>query len=171
MMKNTRKYVIVDIDGTVADVRHRLHHIKGPGKKNWKAFFEGMDRDKPLLEMLDHVRNLSSKHRILIVTGRPEHYRTRTEAWLKKHGVKYERLYMRKSGDHRPDYESKSAVLHEIDPKDIVLAIDDRLPVCEMWEKHGIKCQLVESDEQNQEVNELYRKQSKGAKSRNKRKS
>jgi hypothetical protein len=161
MTTNRKTYAIVDIDGTIADVRHRLHHIQGPGKKNWEAFFEGMDRDEPIGEMLQQVRDLSSRHVILIVTGRPEHYRTRTEAWLQKHAVPYERLFMRKSGDHRPDYEAKRAVLDEIDPKLIVIAIDDRPPVCEMWEKNGIKCQLVESDKLNQEVvNELYRKTS-----------
>ncbi len=156
MVKN-RTYVIVDIDGTIADVRHRLHHIKGNGRKNWKAFFEGMDRDVPIVERLEQVRDLSAVHGILIVTGRPEHYRARTEHWLKKHGVKYDRLYMRRTGDHRPDYEAKTAVLDDIDPKRIVLAIDDRPPVCEMWERHGIKCQRVASDEENQKVNELYR--------------
>jgi uncharacterized HAD superfamily protein len=159
--KNT--YVIVDIDGTIADVRHRLHHIKGPGKKDWKAFFEAMDRDTPITDRMAKVRELGTKHRIVIVTGRPEHYRTRTEAWLRKHGVTYEKLYMRNSGDHRPDYEAKSAVLEEIDPKQIVLAMDDRPPVCEMWERHGIRCELVESDEQNQQVNELYRKKPDGS--------
>ena len=34
-----RPVVIVDIDGTVADVHHRLHHIEGRGRKNWKGFF------------------------------------------------------------------------------------------------------------------------------------
>jgi hypothetical protein len=64
---------------------------------------------------------------------------------------------MRRTGDHRPDYEAKSIVLEEIDPRDIVLAIDDRPPVCEMYERHGVKCQLIKSDEENQKVNEMYR--------------
>jgi FMN phosphatase YigB (HAD superfamily) len=149
-------YVIVDIDGTIADVRHRLHHIKGPGRKNWKAFFEGMDRDEPIREMLEHVRELAKEHRILIVTGRPDTYRSRTERWLKEHEVPFERLYMRRQGDHRPDYEAKAAVLDEVSPREIVLAIDDRPPVCAMWERHGIKCLHVESDEENQSVNRLY---------------
>ncbi len=155
-------YVIVDIDGTIADVRHRLHHIKGSGRKNWRAFFDRMDKDLPIPSMLDEVRKLSLAHRILIVTGRPEHYRKQTEAWLRKHDVPYEKLYMRSSGDHRPDYEAKSAVLHEVDPRRIVLAIDDRPPVCEMWESHGIECRRVESNEENQTVNELYRRSAKG---------
>lgn len=152
------KTVIVDIDGTLADVRHRLHHIEVPGKKNWKAFFEAADRDRPIRRILDKVREMANDHTIVIVTGRPEKYRFSTEKWLKKHNVPYKKLYMRRNGDHRPDYEAKSAVLDEIPATDIVLAIDDRPPVCEMWERNGIKCMLVRSDVETQQVNVEYQK-------------
>lgn len=154
-----KKYVIVDIDGTIADVRHRLHHIDGSGKKDWKSFFEGMDRDVPIDGILEYVHKLALYHRILIVTGRPAKYRARTEKWLHKYRVPYEKLYMRRTGDHRPDYESKSAVLDDVPPKQIVLAIDDRPPVCDMWEQHGIKCVRINSAEENQAVNKIYEEQ------------
>jgi uncharacterized HAD superfamily protein len=152
--------VIVDIDGTVADVRHRLHHIKGPRKKDWKAFFEAMDRDTPILPMIAQVHELEKEHDIIVVTGRPEHYRRRTEKWLGQNGIHYSRLFMRPEGDHRPDYTVKEEVLREYPKWQIVLAIDDRGPVCDMWEKNGIRCVRVDSDEENQGVNELYRKKS-----------
>ena len=152
--------IIVDIDGTIADVRHRLHHIKGPGKKDWKAFFEGMDRDTPIKEMIRRVQGFGKSNDLIVVTGRPEHYRKRTEKWLAKHGIRYRRLFMRPDGDHRPDYTVKEEVLREFPQGQIVLAIDDRGPVCDMWEKHGIRCIRVESDEENQRVNELYQKKS-----------
>lgn len=151
---------LIDIDGTIADVRHRLHHIKGPGRKNWKAFFEGMDRDTPIREMIDKVHELEREHDIIIVTGRPEEYRARTEKWLKANGVRYTQLFMRPSGDHRPDYAVKAEVLRQFPNERIVLAIDDRGPVCDMWEKNGIRCIRVDSGEENRDVNELYRKKS-----------
>ncbi len=152
--------MIVDIDGTIADVRHRLRHIKGPRKKNWKAFFEAMDRDTPIAPMIAQVHELERDHDIIVVTGRPEHYRKRTEKWLHDHGVRYLRLFMRPDGDHRPDYTVKAEVLREFPKGQIVLAIDDRAPVCDMWEKNGIRCIRVESDEESQQVNELYREKS-----------
>ena len=82
-----RKIAIVDIDGTIADVRHRLHHIQGPSKKNWKAFFEGMDRDTPINAVIAQVHELEKEHDLIVVTGRPEHYRARTEKWFKKYAV------------------------------------------------------------------------------------
>jgi len=37
--------IIVDLDGTLADVKHRLKHVQTPGKKNWDAFFKAMHLD------------------------------------------------------------------------------------------------------------------------------
>ncbi len=160
MAKNVAKkpIVLVDIDGTLADVRHRLHHIRSAGRKNWKAFFEGMDRDSPIASTIAWVQSLVPQHEIVILTGRPEQYRARTIAWLKKQQVPFDDLVMRRNGDHRPDYEMKRDVLDRV-PKDrIMLVIEDRPPVCDMWLKEGVRCVLVDSDEANQMVNEIYRK-------------
>jgi len=149
--------VIVDIDGTIADVRHRLHHIKGGGRKNWKAFFEAMDGDTPIPTVIRQVHELEKDHDIIVVTGRPAHYRKRTEKWLNNNGIRCLRLFMRPDGDHRPDYTVKEEVLRAFPKGRIVLALDDRGPVCDMWEKNGIRCIRIQSDEANQQVNELYR--------------
>lgn len=161
-MKNSpdRKIALIDIDGTLADVRHRLHHISGPGRKNWKAFFAEMDADTPISDMLAKVHELERDHEIAIVTGRPEEYRARTEKWLRANGIRYTQLFMRPEGDHRPDYTVKAEVLRQIPKDKIALAIDDRGPVCDMWEKNGIRCIRVDSGEESREVNELYRKKS-----------
>jgi uncharacterized HAD superfamily protein len=152
--------VLVDIDGTLADVRHRLHHIRGGGRKNWKAFFEGMDRDTPIASIIAWVQSLVPQHEIVILTGRPEQYRARTIAWLNKQQVPFDVLVMRGNGDHRPDYEMKRDVLDRVPKHRIKLVIEDRPPVCDMWLKQGVRCVLVNSDEANQMVNEIYREAS-----------
>lgn len=91
----SKPIVIVDIDGTIADVRHRLHHIKGTRRKDWQAFFEAMEHDIPISAMIAKVHELEKDHDIIVVTGRPEHYRKRTEKWLNEHGMRYLRLFMR----------------------------------------------------------------------------
>ncbi len=150
--------VLIDVDGTLADVRHRLHHIRG-GKKNWKAFFEASDRDTPIASTVDRVRSLAQDHEIIIITGRPESYRARTLAWLKRHDIPFSDVFMRRDGDHRPDFVVKEEALRRWPKERITLVMEDRPPVCDMWRKHGIRCELVESDEANQAVNEIYRKQ------------
>jgi phosphoglycolate phosphatase-like HAD superfamily hydrolase len=157
---NDKPIVLVDVDGTLADVRHRLHHIRDGKKKNWKAFFEGMDRDTPIASTVAWVQALAHHHDIIITTGRPEEYRARTIAWLKKNKVPFTDVFMRPNGDHRPDYEVKKEVLQRWPKKRIKLVIEDRPPVCDMWLNEGIRCVLVESDEANQMVNEIYREKS-----------
>ncbi len=152
--------MLVDVDGTLADVRHRLHHIRDEKRKNWKAFFEAMDRDTAIVPIIEWVRSLAQEHEIVIITGRPEHYRARTIAWLKKNEIPFHDLFMRRDGDRRPDYEMKEEALRRWPKERIKLVIEDRPPVCDMWRKHGVRCVLVESDEANQMVNELYREQS-----------
>ena len=40
------KAVIFDIDGTLADCSHRLHHVTGD-KRDWNKFFAEMSEDPP----------------------------------------------------------------------------------------------------------------------------
>ena len=44
------EFVIVDIDGTVADLRHRLHFIQGE-KKDWDAFYSHAGEDSPIQDL------------------------------------------------------------------------------------------------------------------------
>lgn len=48
------KYVIVDIDGTVADLSHRIHFIEGE-KKDWDSFYNNVEKDKPIQHVIDEV--------------------------------------------------------------------------------------------------------------------
>ena len=45
---------VFDIDGVLADVRHRLHHVTAR-PKDWDAFFGAAPDDPPLREGLNAV--------------------------------------------------------------------------------------------------------------------
>ncbi len=84
--------VIFDINGTLADVSERIHHLqKKP--KNWRAFFRGMAQDQAIRSM---VRLCNILHqagiRIVLCSGGSEEHRTETVQWLKKQSVKYHEL-------------------------------------------------------------------------------
>jgi FMN phosphatase YigB (HAD superfamily) len=152
-----RGVVIVDMDGTIADASRREAKFLKRTKKDWPGFFRDMEHDPPIDGVLSHVHEMQELHEIVILTGRPEKYRPQTERWLKKHKVKYATLLMRRHGDKRPDYEAKAALLDELKGRKIILALDDRGPVCAAYRKRGIQCIQVASDEMNQLVNETYR--------------
>ena len=69
-----RPLAIVDLDGVVADVRHRLHHLTGR-RKDWDAFFAAAPDDPPHPEGLAVVQRLEVDHDVIYLTGRPERCR------------------------------------------------------------------------------------------------
>ena len=70
--------VIFDIDGTLADISKRRHHIeKKP--KDWDAFFKGIPQDKAIKSIVRLCNILyESGVKILLCTGRREQDRTET---------------------------------------------------------------------------------------------
>lgn len=116
---------VFDIDGVVADVRHRLHHIEGPGRKSWNSFFRAAGRDGLLAEGARLVADLGAHHEIVWLTGRPEWLRGITRAWLQRHGLPADELHLRPNGDYRPAREYKLEVLKMLSDRDIAGFIDD----------------------------------------------
>ena len=125
-----RPIAVVDIDGVVADVRHRLHHVES-SPKNWPAFFAAADRDPPLAQGVAKVRGLMDDHDVVYLTGRPEHLRRATEDWLERHGIPGSRLLMRRRGDFRPARVTKAEELRRVARRrSVAVVIDDDPEVC-----------------------------------------
>ena len=110
VMNESLPLAIVDIDGVVADVRHRLHHVER-GRKNWKAFFAAAADDPTHEEGLAIVETLRSGHEIVFLTGRPEHLRRVTETWLTAAGLGGTQLFMRRADDRRPAAQMKRDII------------------------------------------------------------
>ena len=147
-----RKCYIVDIDGTVADCSHRVHHIHNK-PKDWDAFFAGTANDKPIKHMVGLVSHMWLTAYIVFVSGRPERTRAATEKWLRDHGVHPSlgpvTLYMRPDGDRRDDQIVKFELLQQLkaDGWEPIMAFDDRDRVVKMWRENGIPCcQVAEGD-------------------------
>ena len=139
------KCYIFDIDGTLADCTHRIHHIeKHP--KDWDSFFAASHADAPILHMIELYRLCATKYPVICVSGRSDTCRTRTEDWLVEHcGNLPWALYMRKTGDHRDDDIIKAELLAQLrgDGWIPVMVFDDRTRVVNMWREHGIPCLQV----------------------------
>ena len=119
---------VFDIDGVVADVRHRLHHIDGRRGRwqDWAAFFAEATDDTPLADGLQLVLDqLRAGHEIAWLTGRPEWLRRTTRAWLVEQSLPAGPLHMRPDGDYRPARRFKIEVLQQLAARDIVLFVDD----------------------------------------------
>jgi FMN phosphatase YigB (HAD superfamily) len=132
--------VIFDIDGTLANVSERIHHLqKKP--KNWKAFFRRMAQDKAIKSLVRLCNILySSGVRIVLCSGRSEEHRSETVKWLTKQGVKYHELRLRRDGDRRSDVIVKREMLAGIDKTKVLFVVEDRSRVVQMWRSEGLVC-------------------------------
>lgn len=136
------KAVIFDIDGTLADLSHRLHHIKRQ-PISWDAFFAECGQDT----LIEPIRDLAhifkaQDYKVVLVSGRSDICREPTVEWLDKHGVPCDGLHMRRNGDYRQDFIVKSEILDGLlaADNDIRFVIDDRPSVVAMWRDRGLTC-------------------------------
>lgn len=132
--------VIFDIDGTLADISERVHHVRRK-PKNWSAFNAGMAQDKAIHSMvrLCNVLHAAGIY-IILCSGRNEKNRPETLDWLNKQGVNYHELLLRKDEDYRSDAVVKREVLQTLDKSKILFVVEDRSRVVEMWRSEGLVC-------------------------------
>ena len=132
--------VIFDIDGTLADVSERIHHVRKK-PKNWPAFFRGMAQDRAIHSMVRLCNVLyASGIQIVLCSGRSEEHRDETVTWLGEKGVNYHDLLLRKDKDHRSDTVVKREMLAHIDKSRVLFVVEDRSRVVEMWRSEGLVC-------------------------------
>ena len=139
--------MIFDIDGTLADVSERVHHInKKP--KDWDAFFQGIPQDKAIQSMVRLCNILyASGITIILCSGRSEQYRPETVEWMAQQGVNYHELLLRRNNDRRSDVIVKREMLAGMERSKILFVVEDRSWVVEMWRSEGLVCLQCASGE------------------------
>jgi hypothetical protein len=111
--------IITDIDGTIADDRHRHHHLKN----DLVGFFDNSDEDevnKPGLDLIEELLSRDTggmKPIIAALTARPSRYTNhkgvrvdyhkRTKLWLANHGLRVDEINMRAANAKKDGYDDK----------------------------------------------------------------
>lgn len=129
--------VLVDIDGTIA-------HMAGRSPYDYSRVSEDTV-DIVVNTLVGTLHNAG--YEIIFFSGRKDESRADTQRWLKDNapsGVGYQ-LFMRGAGDDRPDYVVKYEMFHEHIQGNyrVEFVLDDRLQVCRMWHKLGVKVMRV----------------------------
>lgn len=140
------KTIVFDIDGTLADLSHRIKYLEGE-KKDWDSFYGRVDEDGVIEEIAQifvyYVCWMAPSNKVICITGRPERTREVTLKWFKeKIGFVPDELYMRKDRDWRPDVEIKKEWVEKLQKQGykFQLAFEDRDRVVKMYRDLGIKC-------------------------------
>lgn len=136
------EYIILDLDGCIADDRRRLSRIDHALSNPWHHYHEDLMNDplanQPIVEL---VRDYS----VFVFTARPESYYVKTLEWLAKvaHLIPVS-VYMRENGCRLRSPELKRTQLlkamkdYTLTPNDFIVALDDRMDVLLMYELYGI---------------------------------
>ena len=158
----SKKTVIFDLDGTLADIEvRRKMSVKPNGKLDWEIFAAPksiLDWDtpnEPVIKMAQMFNDYGYK--VVIFSGRNDRSWKETKDWLKKYDVPHHLLVMRPdkfqgrtwpvaesnpaTPDMRymPDEILKKKMLDTfVDINDVFLVVDDRDKVVKMWRDLGL---------------------------------
>jgi hypothetical protein len=132
-----RPIAVIDVDGVLADVRHRLKHLdRSP--KDWDAFFRAAPDDPPLAVGVDAARRLAEVYEVVYLSGRPERCRVDTVAWFERHGLPPGELLLRPRRDFRPSKDYKVTVLRQLGERaPVAVLVDDDPAVLEAARQAG----------------------------------
>lgn len=149
-------FIVCDIDGTLADLTHRLHYIipADGGKKDWRSFNSDAEvmKDVPIGATVAVLRAFrkATDLSIVLLSGRNDVCRTGTETWLDIADIPYDALLMRANGDYRDDVVVKRELAESMSltPENTLLVLDDRQKVVNMWREEGFVCHQVNAWEE-----------------------
>ena len=150
------KWVIFDLDGTLADIEDRRKLSTKTGEMNWDEFFnpKNIELDKPKQDVILMAQALAEiGYQIAIFSGRSHATNEMTRWWLTKHNIPWSILKMRPTDNkHKwmPDDKLKLQWFNEIfvdsedmDEAEVVAVFDDRDKVVKMWREIGLTCMQV----------------------------
>lgn len=130
--------ILCDIDGTIAEMNGRSPYDETKVKTDLPI--------RPVIEILNAFKKTKVMFEVVLLSGRHDTCKSDTEAWLREHGVNYDKLFMRKGDDNRPDYIIKKELYEEhINGKyNVLFVLDDRNQVVDLWRSLGLKCLQVD---------------------------
>lgn len=123
------RLAVLDLDGVLADTRHRLHHLSR-GHKDWAAFFAAAEQDPVHPEGRAVLAELLARSMTPVyLSGRPERTRAATRRWLTSQALPDAELLLRPDGDRRPAATVKLEHLRRLGAVGEVAVLVDDDPV------------------------------------------
>lgn len=146
----SKRTIIFDVDGTIADVEHRRHLVNGDNK-DWNAFRNATVDDKPVQWVCDIAKRfIAQGEEVAFFSARNESEREITEKQISEWiGDGHKGVFLRPNDSYEPDEVFKSDLADKFEEMGgkIDLVFDDRNKVVDMWRKRGtMVVQVAEGD-------------------------
>lgn len=151
MTKTIKQIVIFDLDNCLSDDQWRLHmidiyNLPFASEHQLMACYDNYH----LLSPWDSARHIDffnsfpeSTFDRIVVTSRPEKFRTMTYEWLSRSMLHPRRVLMRANDDFRNCVEVKQSMVERLKPELIHHAFDDKADVVAMYRILGIKAEIL----------------------------
>lgn len=143
----SHNFILCDLDGTIADLSHRIRFIQCE-HKDYGNFYDNSEvvKDGFISDVFQKVLSDSEDYNAEIVffSGRSSSCRDGTLSWITHHtGITEPLLFMRREGDYRPDYLVKKEMYNNIfNNGDVLRVYDDRPSVIRMW--HELNLDVID---------------------------
>lgn len=140
---NRHKAILVDLEGTLTNCSHRIHHLEA---KNYEAWEAGFPEDSLNVPFLATLRKHAGKA-LIICSAKSKEQEGDARRWLQKYDVYnwFTAFYFRNPTDMRSSVAVKRDLVKKILKKyDVVEAYDDRPEMCKLYsQEFGIPSCLV----------------------------
>jgi FMN phosphatase YigB (HAD superfamily) len=142
------RVVVVDLDGTLCNAKHR-EHLAQSGL--WDDFHALLVEDEPNSDVKEFCEIYGFKWDVQIVfcTGRNDRWRNETLNWLSKHRIYADDLLMRPDGNYDSDTVIKPKMLCQwladncLKESDVMVILEDRDKMVDCWRNLGFNCWQV----------------------------
>lgn len=145
-----KRIMVVDIDGTLAEVGLRRRRLLERLPVDWEAFYRDDFDDLPRRNVCSFVLFNARTMELFLCTSRRESVRDKTQRWLKRHLGLEPRDYtliMRANGDERPEHIQKLDQFFrettEEERRRVLFVVEDNKTVARMWRRRGFTCFIV----------------------------
>lgn len=131
--------VIFDLDGTLATIGDRSPYN---GQECLVDYVNTSVREL-------YWKMTAGDTKAIIFSGRNGESEPETREWLRLNDIKFDELHMREIGDQRKDSIIKEEMFDKYirDKYNVIMVVDDRDQVVDMWRKLGLTClQVNEGD-------------------------
>lgn len=142
--------MVVDIDGTLAEVGLRRRRLLEHFPVDWDAFYRDDFDDLPKRDICSFVQFNARNLELFFCTSRRECVRDKTQKWLLRNLGMQPRDYtliMRENGDDRPEYIQKLDQFFkettEEERRRVLFVVEDDKSVACMWHRQGFTCFIV----------------------------
>lgn len=136
-------YLLVDLDGTLADCTERAKKFLDGENPDWDGFYAACGEDGAITPVIRIIEALSSAYDIVFCTGRRKSCEAATREWMNRHATALAHwpILFRKDGDTRHDTVVKpellEAYMKENHKKQPYAVFEDRNSMVAKWRELG----------------------------------